>query len=85
MTRLEKLGMELKKLYSRKDKLEERISLLEEKYREEENTQIQNIVHGANLTPQQLARLIQYASVNTPKKDLLGILGEEEHDEKMEK
>ena len=40
----------------------QRVKDLEARYREEENTMIHSMVHAANLTPEQLARIIELAA-----------------------
>ena len=59
--RLKKLGSELEKARERCAEWAARVKVLEQKYREAENTRIHEIVHEAKLTPEQLAELISYA------------------------
>ena len=61
MTKLEKIGADLEKARQRRDQWEQRVKHLEERYREEENTVIYNMVQAANLTPEMLAQIIAMA------------------------
>ena len=53
--RLDKIGSDLAKARSKRDEWDRRTKELERKYREVENTEIQEMVHAANLTPDKLA------------------------------
>ena len=53
--KLEKIGAELEKARAKRAALDVKIKNLEQKYQEEENTEIHDMVHAANLTPDQLA------------------------------
>lgn len=64
--RLEKIGADLKKARMKRDEWEVRVKELEKKYKETENTMIHDMVHAANITPEQLAELIRKASVSVP-------------------
>lgn len=61
-TKLEKLGMEWKRAIAKRDEWTQRAKDLEARYHEEENTVIHDMVHAANLTPEQLAQLIAQAA-----------------------
>ena len=61
-SRLKKIGAELKKARARRDEWDGKVKELERKYREAENTCIHDMVHAANLTPEQLAELIRRAA-----------------------
>lgn len=61
-TRLARLREELEKARKKRDDWDAKVKDLERKYREYENTCIHNMVHEANLTPEQLAELIRAAS-----------------------
>lgn len=62
MTKLEKIGADLKKARAKRDEWDQRVKSLEARYREEENTVIHSMVHAANLTPEMLAHIIAMAS-----------------------
>ena len=57
--KLEKIGAELEKARAKRAALDVKIKNLEQKYQEEENTEIHDMVHAANLTPDQLAELLR--------------------------
>ena len=57
--RLDKIGSDLAKARAKRDEWDRRTKELERKYREVENTEIQEMVHAANLTPDKLAELLQ--------------------------
>ena len=59
--KLEKIGAELEKVRAKRAALDVKIKNLEQKYQEEENTEIHDMVHAANLTPDQLAELLRMA------------------------
>ena len=65
-SKLDKIGADLKKAIQKRDEWDARAKELEKKYRETENTMIHDMVHAANITPEQLAELIQKASVSVP-------------------
>jgi len=60
--RLARLREELEKARKKRDDWDAKVKDLERKYKEAENTCIHNMVHEANLTPEQLAELIRAAS-----------------------
>lgn len=61
-TKLERLGMELEKARAKRDAWIKRADELEARYHEEENTVIHEMVHAANITPDQLAQIIARAA-----------------------
>ena len=65
-TRLNRLRDELKKARKRRDEWDVKVKDLERRYKEAENTCILDMVHAANLTPEQLAELIRAASSGLP-------------------
>lgn len=56
--KLQKIGQELEKARKKRTEWEAKVKDLERRYREEENTEIHDMVHAANITPEQLAELI---------------------------
>ena len=77
--RLDKLGAELKKARAKRDSWDQRVKNLEKKYRELENTEIQEMVHAANLTPDKLAELLQmFTADQVPTPETLETITEEE-------
>ena len=65
-TRLSRLKEELSKARRKRDEWEQKVKDLERRYKEAENTCIHDMVHAANLTPEQLADLIRAASAGRP-------------------
>ena len=57
--KLEKIGADLEKARKKRAEWDAKVKDLERRYREEENTEIHEMVHAANLTPEQLAELIR--------------------------
>ena len=60
--KLDKIGADLEKARAKRDEWDAKVKDLEQKYREAENTMIHEMVHAANLTPEQLAKIIQMAA-----------------------
>lgn len=61
MTKLEKIAADLKRARAKQAVWAQRVKELESRYREEENSVIHTMVHAANLTPEQLAKVIALA------------------------
>ena len=81
-TRLNRLRDELKKARKRRDEWDVKVKDLERRYKEAENTCIHDMVHAANLTPEQLAELIRAASSGLPYSlPVSGDLAESEADD----
>lgn len=68
MTKLDKIKADLNKARTKRDEWEQRVKDLEKKYKETENTMIHDMVHAANITPEQLAELIQKSNTTVPFK-----------------
>ncbi len=82
--RLEKIGADLKKARMKRDEWDARVKELEKKYKETENTMIHDMVHAANITPEQLAELIRKASFSVPgnlNEEFVGNIEEEIRDD----
>jgi len=76
--RLEMIAQEMEKLRKKRARVDEQIRDLEEKYRETENTEIHEIVHAANLTPEQLAKVLKSLQHGLPQGRIPGaVLGKE--------
>ena len=58
-TRLNRLREELDKAQKKRQELDAKVKKLEQRVREAENTYIHDIVHAANITPEQLGKLIR--------------------------
>lgn len=77
--KLEKLGAELAKARKKKAEWDSRVKDLERRYREEENSEIHDMVHAANLTPDQLSELIKmFAEDSAPKPEMIQSVTEED-------
>lgn len=59
--RLKKIGAELEKARAKLDEWDRKVKDLERRYREAENTCIHDMVHAANLSPEELAELLRKA------------------------
>lgn len=64
--KLEKYAAEREKARRKRDAWDARMKEWEEKYREQENTEIHEMVHAANLSPEQLAALLSAAQHSIP-------------------
>lgn len=77
--KLEKLGAELAKARRKKAEWDAKVKDLERRYREEENSEIHEMVHAANLTPDQLSELLRlFAEDAAPKPETINSINEEE-------
>ena len=65
-TRLQKIAAELEKARIKRDEWDRKAKELERRYREAENTCIHEMVHAANLSPEQLEILIRKAAHTVP-------------------
>lgn len=78
--KLEKLGAELAKARKKKAEWDSKVKDLERRYREEENSEIHEMVHAANLTPDQLSELLRMFAENAvPKPETIQSVTEEEN------
>lgn len=66
-TKLNRIRAELKAARKRRDSLDAKIKDLERRFNEAEKTCIHDMVHAANLTPEQLAKLISSAAKGLPQ------------------
>ncbi len=66
-TKLNRIRSELKAARKRRDALDAKIKELERRFNEAEKTCIHDMVHAANLTPEQLAKLISSAAKGLPQ------------------
>ena len=77
--KLERLGAELAKAIKNKAEWDSRVKDLERRYGEEENSEIHEMVHAANLTPDQLSELLKmFAEDSAPKPETIQSVTEEE-------
>ena len=77
-TKLDRIGAELEKARKKQAEWTARVKDLERRYQEEENTEIHDMVHAANLSPKQLSELLQmFASDMVPKPETINTVKEE--------
>ena len=77
--RLDKIGADLEKARRKRTEWDARVKELERKYREVENSEIQDMVHAANLTPDQLSELLRmFAADMAPKPETINSMNEQE-------
>lgn len=57
--KLERIGADLEKARKKRTEWEAKVKDLERRYREEENAEIHDMVHAANLNPEQLSELLR--------------------------
>ena len=80
--KLDKIGADLAKARKKKTEWEAKVVELEKKYREVENSEIHDMVHAANLTPDQLAELLSmFATEMIPKAETINSVRETEETE----
>lgn len=78
--KLDRIGADLAKARVKRDEWDKKVKELERRYREEENTEIHDMVHAANLTPAQLAELLRMVGDNNvPKPETINSMNEEEN------
>ena len=87
--KLDKLRADLAKARERRVQLNNRIELLERRIAEMEKVEVAEMVRTANLTPEQLAALLQQAANTTPNPAALAAVGanmneEEPREENLE-
>ena len=64
--KLDKLGADRDRALRKRDEWDAKYKELDRLYKERENTEIHDIVHAANLTPDQLAMLLQTLGQGLP-------------------
>lgn len=79
--KLDKIRTDLDKARIKRAEWEAKVKDLERRYTEEENTEIHDMVHAANLTPEQLAELIRMAAVSMPQTNTEKMKEEEQNEE----
>ena len=80
-SRLARLKEELSKARRKRDEWEQKVKDLERRYKEAENTCIHDMVHAANLSPEDLAELIKKAFQAAPVGDAAAVIHQNEEDE----
>lgn len=82
--KLDRLGAELEKARKKLADWDAKVKDLERRYKEEENSEIHELVHAANLTPDQLSELLRmFAADMTPKPETINALSKEEQQDEM--
>ena len=77
--KLDGLGAELAKARKKKAEWDAKVKDLERRYREEENSEIHEMVHAANLNPDQLSELLRmFAADMVPKPEVINSMNEED-------
>ena len=78
--KLEKLGADLKRAREKAEEWAKRAEELEEKFREQENTEICEITRSFKLTPEKLRRLLRETGENLPDPRLAEMIEAEEEE-----
>lgn len=77
--KLDRIGADLEKARKKRAEWDAKVKDLERRYREEENSEIHEMVHAANLNPEQLSELLRmFAADMAPKPDTINAMNEEE-------
>ena len=77
--KLERIGADLEKARKKRTELEAKVKDLERRYKEEENAEIHDMVHAANLNPEQLSELLRmFAADMVPKPETINAMNEED-------
>ena len=77
--KLDKIGAALEKARRKRAEWDAKVKDLERRYREEENSEIHELVHAANLTPDQLSELLRmFAADMVPKPETINSMNEQE-------
>lgn len=77
--KLDRIGADLEKARKKRAEWDAKVKDLERRYREEENSEIHEMVHAANLNPEQLSELLRmFAAEMAPKPDTINTMNEEE-------
>ena len=63
--KLDRIGADLEKARRKRAEWDAKVKDLERRYREEENSEIHELVHAANLTPDQLCELLRMFAADT--------------------
>lgn len=77
--KLERIGADLEKARKKRTEWEAKVKDLERRYREEENAEIHDMVHAANLNSEQLSELLRmFAADMVPKPETINAMNEED-------
>lgn len=69
--KLDRIGIERDKALKKREEWDARYQELDKRYQEQENTEIHELVHAFNLTPEQLGQLLRQAAQALPTPDAL--------------
>ena len=64
--KLDRIGMERDKALRKRDEWDARYKELDKRYREQENTEIHDLVHAFHLTPEHLGQLLRQTAQALP-------------------
>ena len=77
--KLDRIGADLEKARRKRAEWDAKVKDLERRYREEENSEIHELLHAANLTPDQLSELLRmFAADMVPKPETINSMNEQE-------
>ena len=77
--KLDRIGADLEKARRKRAEWDAKVKDLERRYREEENSEIHELVHAANMNPDQLSELLRmFAADMVPKPENINSMNEEE-------
>ena len=77
--KLDRIGADLEKARRKRAEWDAKVKDLERRYREEENSEIHELVHAANLTPDQLSELLRmFAADMVSKPETINSMNEQE-------
>ena len=77
--KLDRIGADLEKARRKRAEWDAKVKDLERRYREEENSEIHELVHAATLTPDQLSELLRmFAADMVPKPETINSMNEQE-------
>ena len=77
--KLDRIGADLEKARRKRAEWDAKVKDLERRYREEENSEIHELVHAANLNPDQLSELLRmFAADMVPKPETINSMNEQE-------
>ena len=76
--KLDRIGMERDKALRKRDEWDARYKELDKRYREQENTEIHDLVHAFHLTPEQLGQLLRQTAQVLPSPEAFNQVVQEE-------
>ena len=76
--KLDRIGMERDKALKKREEWDARYKELDKRYREQENTEIHELVHAFHLTPEQLNQLLRQTAQSLPSPENLNQAVKEE-------